>query len=289
MVFDRLITNLSKKGLFFWLQLATISVLFGRAYQHLFFIAPYSELFWDENMLAPLLELVQVEWSAYLSWDLMFYYQHLCGIILTLGVVVACLPEVYRKRFRGVFLLNALILTILAIALFKGNFFRIGQLIEYSAQFGCVYLFYFWHRDNAFKRVSIYDIIRVLVALTFIGHGLYAIGFYNAPYNFSQMVWETFPFFTEKMTASFLMVFGVLDLIAVVLLFVKSRPVLYRGALAYCIIWGALTAFARIVSTFYIEMPLMSLHDGIYEVIYRFPHFLLPLILLLFDQKEKRS
>lgn len=219
----------------------------------------------------------------------MFYYQHLCGIILTLGVVVACLSEVFRRRFRVVFLLNALILTIIAIALFKGNFFRVGQFIEYSAQFGCVYLFYFWHRDKAYDRVSIFDIIRVLVALTFIGHGLYAIGFYNTPFNFSQMVWETFPFFTEKMTKGFLMVFGVLDLIAVVLLFFKSRPVLYRVSLVYCVIWGALTAFARIVSTFYIEMPLMSLHDGMYEVIYRFPHFLLPLILLLFDQKEKRS
>lgn len=102
-------------------------MLFGRAYQHLFFIAPYSELFWDENMLTPLLELFQVDWSVYLSWDLMFYYQHLCGIILTLGVVVACLPENYRRRFRMVFLLNALILTIIAIALFKGNFFKLDN------------------------------------------------------------------------------------------------------------------------------------------------------------------
>ena len=69
---------------------------------------------------------------------------------------------------------------------------------------------------------------------------------------------------------------------------ISDQSFVYRTSLWYCVLWGSITAFARIVGTYYAGMPFQSLHEGLYEVIYRLPHAILPLYLLLFDVKKEK-
>jgi hypothetical protein len=280
--------KLSKKGEFFWLRIAAFSVLIGRAYQHFFFRPPYTELFWDEGIMKPILDLLGLDWSSFLESNFVTSFQLVSAIILLLACLVLFLPEKKIKRLRAIYLLSGIVLLFVALALFKGNFYRIGQLFEYSAQVGAVFLLYYWLglKNSVHHKFNL--IVRLLVVLTFLCHGLYAIGYYPVPYTFSMMVWETFPFMTESMIKYFLLSFGVLDIIAIVFIIYSGKERLYKFALLYCIVWGTITAFARLVGTFYFQMPFESLHGALYEVVYRLPHAILPLYLFLYDRKKEK-
>jgi hypothetical protein len=280
--------KLSKKGEFFWIRFAALAVLAGRTYQHLFFRPPYTEIFWDERLMKPIINVFGYQWDTFLESNFVLYFQFFAGGILLLGFILLLLTEQWMRRFKIVFLLCGLILTFIAFALFKGNFYRVGQFFEYSAQVGIIFVLFFWLKSSVL-RVSIFvKPIRYLVALTFLCHGLYALGYYPVPYTFSMMVWETFPFLTESMIGDFLLFFGILDMVAVFFILFPSNHFVYRTSLWYCVLWGSITAFARIVGTYYAGMPFQSLHEGLYEVIYRLPHAILPLYLLLFDVKKEK-
>lgn len=282
--------KLSKKGEFFWLKIAAMAVLLGRAYQHFFFRPPYTELFWDEGLMKPLLSFLGQDWDAFLSGDFATIFQYSSGFILLLGLLLLLFPKKQITRFRYVLFLCGLVLSFVALALFKGNFYRLGQLFEYSAQVGCVFLLFYWLGSSNPKKSRFLLATRIIVALTFLCHGLYALGYYPVPYTFSMMVWETFPFLSESDTKLFLFIFGLMDVIAILFILYPRWRRLYRIALWYCFVWGSITAMARIVGTYYSEMPLESIHAGLYEVVYRLPHAVLPLYLILFDkQREKVS
>ena len=96
---------------------------------------------------------------------------------------------------------------------------------------------------------------------------------------------------SESTAISFLYIAGILDFIIAILIFI---PKVSKFALWYAIIWGLLTAFARIVANFYIDFPWQSIHQNLYGVLYRLPHGLVPFITLLlilptFDLYKKRN
>ena len=267
-----------------------MAVLAGRAYQHFFFRPPYTEIFWDEGLMKPVIDLFGLNWDVFLSGAFVIVFQYAAGSILVAGLILLFLPKNLIVRFRFLFLLCGIILSFVALSLFKGNFYRVGQLFEYSAQVGCVFLLYHWLRPSGVVQKQFIWTVRIITVLTFLCHGLYALGYYPVPYTFSMMVWETFPFLSESATKQFLFFFGLMDLIAVVLILFPRWNKLYKSALWYCILWGTITACARVVGTYYSGMPFQSLHESVYEVVYRFPHAILPLYLLLYGmEKEKAS
>ncbi|WNJ17581.1 hypothetical protein [Pontibacter sp. G13] len=89
---------------------------------------------------------------------------------------------------------------------------------------------------------------RVATALTFIGHGTYALGFpFGVPDGFTEMTTRILPI-SHAAALDFLFVAGVLDMVvALAILFPKAG----KYALLYAAAWGLITAFARPVS--YIE------------------------------------
>lgn len=282
--------KLSKKGEFFWLRLAVMAVLAGRAYQHFFFRPPYTEIFWDEGLMKPFIDLLGLNWDVFLNGGFVTIFQYAAGSVLVAGLILLFLPKNLIVRSRFLLLLCGIILSFVALSLFKGNFYRVGQLFEYSAQVGCVFLLYHWLRPDGIVQKRFIWSVRILTALTFLCHGLYALGYYPVPYTFSMMVWGTFPFLSESATKQFLFFFGLMDVIAIVLILLPRWNKFYRAALWYCMLWGTITAFARVVGTYYAGMPLQSLHENVYEVIYRLPHAILPLYLLLYSkEKEKAS
>ena len=118
----------------------------------------------------------------------------------------------------------------------------------------------------------------VATALTFTCHGLYALGIYPRPALFLSMTMSILDF-SETQAITFLVAAGLADFVASFLLFFKG---LWRAsALTYCVLWGAATALARIWAHFQPEWWMEATGQWLHETVLRFPHFLIPLLLLL--------
>lgn len=270
------------------LRVLCFCVFFGRAWQHWFWDIPIRDLLWDEDLMKGIIQtLTGMTWQEYVTnlkidtyikvglkiWAC-FYI--LCGI--------ACLTVQKKHRWFGKLLwAGGISLFILALLYWKSKFYNIGQLIEYCLQFGSpIMLWYLIFKERNDAKIRFW--ISVAIALTFIGHGLYALGYYPRPGHFVQMCLRVFGM-KEALAHQLLFAAGWLDVIAAFALFV---PALRKPALWYCVVWGSLTALARVVSNFYIEIPLMCLHQHLHQTVFRLVHGGIPFLLLSFYALKKR-
>lgn len=117
-------------------------------------------------------------------------------------------------------------------------------------------------------------IIRIMVSLCFVGHGLYALDIAPLPASFVTMTLNLTPF-TESGVRVFLTCFGFLDLVAAVFIWLPISE-LKKSALIYMIIWGGLTACARPLGE-----PSVTMIERITiwgpELLWRLSHTLVPL------------
>ena len=81
----------------------------------------------------------------------------------------------------------------------------------------------------------------------------------------------------EAQAHIFLRIAGILDFVVAILLFI---PKTVKPALWYSVIWGSLTALARVVANFSIEFPMDTFGFWLWETIFRLPHGLIPLVTL---------
>ncbi len=267
------------------LYISVFLIFFGRAWQHLFWDAPYRSFFWDEALLQPIVEgIFNIPWKDYvISSKTDNFIQ---GIIRANGMLylIASICALSAKRLntrwiRIPILLGGVSLVILAILLTKEKFYHGAQFFEHSIQFGLPFVLLYSFKNNSEEKIIL--LLKILIAVTFFSHGLYAFGFYPVPGKFVDMVIHIFGF-TESTAIIFLYIAGILDFILAVLIFVP-RITVY--ALWYAVIWGLLTALARIVANFYVDFPLDSIHQNLYETLYRIPHGLAPFILLILLEK----
>jgi len=115
---------------------------------------------------------------------------------------------------------------------------------------------------------------------------LYAVGYYPRPQSFMTMTQNILGL--ESIGVHYyLLAAGVLDFVLSIGIFVTKNKAL-RVILWYGVFWGALTSFARIFGNFYADFPLESLHQWVFECVYRFPHFLIPLVLILILKKADK-
>lgn len=270
-----------QKWIFRLLQWASVCVLLGRAYQHWFWDAPYRALLWDESLMRPLLDTVWgVAWSDYstnVSVDRAIQaVMKGIGSVMALGAVVAAFPGYFPKRARAIFPVLAGWLVFLAFLYYKEQNYQTGQFIEYALQAGAPLFFYFYLKKGEISP-RLEGAMRWATALTFTGHGLYAVGYYPRPGHFTVMVVHALGIPVDWAN-QVLWVAGLLDF-AVALLLVLPLPG-KKLALLYCVIWGFLTSVARFWGNFYVEFWDTALHQWIFEVVYRAPHFLIPMALL---------
>jgi hypothetical protein len=115
-------------------------------------------------------------------------------------------------------------------------------------------------------------VVTVGAALTFVGHGLYAVGFHPVPLSYQTMTMKLLGC-SQDFALVFLQVVGWLDFVAAACLFI--RPLKIVG-LIYMIGWGLATAFARILSHY----SPAGFNPWGAETFVRTSHWLLPLILL---------
>jgi len=144
------------------------------------------------------------------------------------------------------------------------------HLLEQGAQFWVPILGILFAFGN---RSSQAVITSVAIALTFLGHGIYALGIPVRPTEFIGLVQGCLPLDSGG-TAIMLTVVGILDVLAVICLFI---PRTRRAALTYMVIWGSLTALARPWANFETASSLLRWGP---ELLIRAPHFLIPLYLL---------
>jgi len=271
------------------LQLSTAAVFFGRAYQHLFWDAPFRTLLWDEQIMSGIVQFFSsLTWEAYINSLVIDdginqiirgfgWFYIVCGII-SLGM--KWMPRILQRLV----LLGGVGLILLALLLWKEKFYSLGQFFEYSLQFSLPFFFYYSiQRVELGPRFIFW--LKIAAAITFICHGLYAIGYYPQPGTFMEMTVEIMGC-SDHTASSFLKLMGILDFVVASLIFL---PKFARLALLYMVVWGFLTALARIWTNFDFGNIGEHLHQTGFAFLFRAGHFLIPLGLWWEDRKRNNE
>lgn len=269
-------------------RIACFCLFMGRGWQHLFWDAPFRTLLWSQDFMQKIVENVfALSWSEYVQGggigDQLINLTTKGFGIFYIALAILCLYiKQEHKKLSPILILGSLFIFKLAFLYSMGRGFEIGMLIEHSVQFGVPLVLYILvFKPDKINSSLFY--IKLIVSLTFIGHGLYAIGYYPIPGKFIDMIINVFGF-SEDQAILMLRVAGIFDFSAGIFIFV---PVLQIYALVFNIFWGFTTAFARTVAHFDLELFSMSVNQWLLESLYRFPHGLLPLALFIYLRQKK--
>ncbi|EGV42424.1 hypothetical protein BZARG_2291 [Bizionia argentinensis JUB59] len=283
---------MSKKNIIFLLKISCFFIFIGRAYQHLFWDAPFRSLLWDQKLLSPIVEGVfNISWRDYVT-DLdgdnliqnviklngLFYF--ICALISLF------IEESSKKVYKIMLFIGGLLLLLLSLLLTKSEFYHISMFFEHTIQFGSPFiLLYLFKVKHDLNKLIIP--LKVIIAVAFISHGVYAIGtIYPLPANFVTMSLNILPV-TENLAKELLFTAGILDFIVAILIFVPKTS---RIALVYAAFWGVITALARVISGLTYEVSFLTLHQYLFETIYRTAHGIIPFacfMILIYLNKEK--
>ena len=271
------------------LKLSVSFIFAGRAYQYLFWDAPFRSLLWDEALMKPLVgKFTGMSWNSYVTHpELDNYIQTLTTINGWLFLVCAIIPwfiSSANKRWPKLILLGGtFFLLLLAVLEMKSKFYHYAQFFEHSIQIASPLFLLLFLKSP--KNADIPLLLRICIALTFTAHGLYALGYYPVPGHFSDMT-ISITGFQESQAKVFLLIAGILDIIISIAIFI---PALVRPALIYAIIWGSLTALVRLLTNVTIESLGSDIHQYFYQFVFRIPHALIPLALYLIERNKATS
>jgi hypothetical protein len=269
------------------IKISLVLLLFARAWQHFFWNIPLRMIFWNESLLSPIVTnvfgMTWVDWASSPNVNLFIsFITKTFGVFYLLMIPVVIKINQEFKMIRYTLPLTAAALFFLSFLYYMEKFFYLGMLIEHAIQFGLPLVLYVaLFKNNFFQKYLLF--FKVLIALTFVGHGLFAIGFYPLPGPFIDMVITVFGA-NEVIAVRFLNIIGGIDLAASFLLFVPRTQFL---ALVFTSVWGIATALARIVAHLDMNLALMSVHQWLFEVLARLPHGLLPLAIFLYLYQGK--
>jgi len=244
--------------IFLLVQVATVSVFLGRAWQHIIWDAPFRTLLWDESWMTSILP-----WFSNMAYEDFITSAEMDetiqnGIKLNGWFYVVCaLVAIFIKKIPRaltyILWLGSASLIFLAFLYCKEKFFQWGQFWEYSLQFGSpIFLFFLWKKQD-----------------------------YPRPGHFTEMV-MTILGVNESSAIMFLNAAGILDLVIAIGIFTKGK--IRNWILLYTIFWGLATTMARIVGHFYLDMMEDTLMMWVHESVYRMPHFLIPLTVYYFRE-----
>jgi hypothetical protein len=272
------------------MRISVFLLFIGRAWQGMFFDLPLRTFFWDEKLLEGIVTLLTGDsWQNYVTnksvnIDLIINRLGMCtGIFWALMGFLSLRVQKDWKWSLRMMKFAAFTLIILSLLYYKDRFFAVGQLLEYSIQVAAP-LVLIYAVSGKLNTQKIRLVLRIVIAVSFICHGLYAYGYYPLPGLWVQWSMDVFFISDNDSAAQFLKIAGLLDFLAAAALF--FLPTL-RMALYYCIIWGTLTAIARIYCNFYYDFALQSLHQHAFETSYRLVHGAMPLFLLWCCKNEK--
>ncbi|MCH2022832.1 MAG: hypothetical protein MK207_10180 [Saprospiraceae bacterium] len=266
----------------FLIRISVFFLFIGRAWQGLFWDLPLRAFFWDQNLLEGLIiTLTNDTWQNYVtnkSVDLDSIVNNLgfsIGLFWLLCAILSLYIKESWKWSKRLIYVGSFSLFLLALLYYKNKFYAIGQLFEYAIQIiSPIVLIYVINgkQNNNFLRY----LIKIVIAITFICHGLYACAFYPIPGTWVQWSLDLLFFSSDISAKKFLFVMGLIDFLAALGLFFKFS---FKISIWYCIIWGFLTAIVRLIANFYINIPIDSLNQWAFEMFFRLVHGALPLFL----------
>ena len=267
----------------FWcIQIAVVAVFAGQAWLHFSVGAPYRALLWDETWMQPVLQLLGWQWSDYIQSERVdagiSVFTKVMGGLFVICALVALFINKLPYSVSKLLWLGAFGLLLLALLQFKARFFHAGQLLEYALQFSSpVFLLWLYQAQPPSKNMLF--AWKIAVSLTFICHGLYAVNYYPRPGNFTEMTMNILHL-SEMQAIQALQIAGILDFTASVLLFLPFPA--ESLALCYMVLWGFLTSIAKPWTYLQLDFLTETTLRWLPEVFIRFPHFLVPLALLLY-------
>lgn len=208
------------------------------------------------------------------------------GVVLALlaGLCLVLFRVPVRPWTRPLLPLGSLLLLLLTLASWQAKSFQLAQLIEHSIQWTLPLLLW-WAWMQAAPRLAYQAVVKLTISLTFVGHGLYALGMHGGvPANFLAMTHNILGL-PEAGARQFLFVIGLLDLVVALGLWARGKEAPF---LWYAIIWGTLTALARVVA--YVELPTLAsgLDRWVFETLVRLGHGGVPLFLLWLLQGQRQ-
>lgn len=269
-------------------RLSAFTILLGRGYQHLFWDVPYRAWFWDELWWGPLFRKMGWSWSSYVTnpyTDLgVELFTRVMGVILIIAAISStkyfqCHASVYLLRLSG------LILAFMNFCQFKEYHYELPMLFEHTLQIGVPWLLS-WHLWKPSWEGKTLTYLKIMIALTFMGHGAYALGLgVPVPAGFVEMIMESLRF-GESEALHMLTMAGFWDFAIGILIFI---PLMRSKALAFAAFWGLATAMARTVSYVTWYNFMLDGHSWFFESTFRLCHGLIPLAVLLALEEFKVS
>lgn len=280
------------KKLDFLFLFMLMTVLIGRGFFLLIWDVSYRAILWDERLLSPLVNFFG-SWESWVSSPLLDQsieiFIRVQGVSLILCALMAFTK--YKKAFHGLLFLSSFHLFLLAVAGFWQSHFQWGYFFEYTLQMMAPICFYLW-RDQQYDLSK--KLLLLSTGLTFFAHGLYALGYYQTPGRFVDMLLATL----SLKEATALMVLkgaGTFDIFffLIVLAFLLFKDKFSKASLPTFLLlatfWGLSTASARWVA--YVEWEFLgqSLLVWAPEVMFRLVHGLAPLWLFFALKSEQKT
>ena len=244
------------------LQVLAVCLFTARAWQH---------LRWESPLVT------QWGWSTPVMVTL--------GIFWLLAALLSGGVKKFNRPLVQIFLITgALSLLVLTIAIWQARSFQPAQFIEHSIQWTLPLVLLYLLKFPSDKGWFILG-LKIVIALTYLGHGMYAVGIYSIPPTFVEMTGNILGL-NEDQAIFFLLIAGILDLMVVIGIFLPGKE---RIFLYYAMIWGTLTALARLFAYFDFLAPLASFDRWFFEVLLRLGHGGIPLLLYLILEKDSNN
>ena len=217
------------------LQITVAILLVGRAWQHLFWDAPYEFLFTKQLGFT---DWFVGKWTAVTGW------------VYLLGVIFCFTLDNRDSRWGYIYVVYSATLLLLAQLYRASNDCEVPTLFLYASQIATPLLYY----QLQFTKIPIGRIMNTLkisLTLTLGGYAWYAFGWYygqkDSWHNGLQNV-----FGTDQNTASYLLItLGIVECLIIVVLWVKP---LQKIGFAGILFWGTLLMLAS-VALFFMEHP----------------------------------
>jgi hypothetical protein len=250
--------------------------------------SPIRELIWEEKWWTPVLAKFDITWGHFARTSDLWITPTLkwTGFFLMGSALIPWLAALPRLRWMRWFLLPAMLILVLdAFSRWIAKDMQAGLAMEYGLRvFAPLALLLCLRQGGALspvRRRIVTWLLLLASALTFTGHGLYAMGYYDIPLAFRLMTTEILPL-SEEASLLFLKTAGWLDFVVVALVFL---PATRLAALIYMGLWGGATTAARIWAYYDPTLPWKGLDPWLAEALVRTPHWLVPLWLILMIRK----
>ena len=260
----------------FLLKLCLSLTLFTRGWLTWKWDSPIRGLIWKEDWWSGIIERwTNSSWSEFAIQSDGWITVLLTGIGIAL-MLLSLVPWLPGFRYLRWLLWPATFLLLLdSFAFWVGHNYELGSALEHTLQI-MTPLGLFFAGSRQVSEMMWNRCIMIAAALTFCGHGLYAIGWHTVPLVYQTMTMKILRG-SQETALVFLKTVGWLDLVAALCLVPK---VTRKWALFYMVLWGGATALARTISHFGITQPRSGLDPWLAETLVRSSHWVLPFLVL---------